>query len=165
MTVATANSVTTDSAIVTQSSHGSVCGRFFACRICRAVSLKSAERIVDASGVTAAVALDDGLAAVLSRGSAGRAWLEWFRISTGKRLGKKEVAGTTLPSLAVQGPWILYRSSHALRVLATGSGRSWTVWRPAEAQLGARLLGRNISWAEADGGRSRLWTLRLPADD
>jgi hypothetical protein len=122
------------------------------------------ERTVVASGA-AAVTLDDGLAAVLSHGSAGRAWLEWFRISTGKRLGKREVAAATLPSLSVQEPWILYRSSHGLRVLATGSGRTWTVWRPAEAQLGARLLGRHISWAEADGGRSRLWTLRLPADD
>jgi hypothetical protein len=123
------------------------------------------ERTLDASGATAAVALDDGLTAVLSHGSAGRDWLEWFRISTGRRLGKKEVAGATLRSLSVQRPWILYRSSHALRVLAPGSGRSWTVWRPAEAQLGTRLLGRYISWAEADGGRSRLWTLRLPADD
>ena len=47
--------------------------------------------------------------------------------------------------------------SHALRVRAAGSGRTWTVWRPAEAQLGARLLGNHISWVEADGGRSRLW--------
>ncbi len=123
------------------------------------------DRTLDASGDTAAVALDDGLAAVLSHGSAGRTWLEWFRISTGKRLGKREVAGATLPSLSVQEPWILYRSSHALRVLAAGSGRTWTVWRPAGAQLGARLFGRNISWAEADGGRSRLWALRLPGDD
>jgi hypothetical protein len=30
---------------------------------------------------------------------------------------------------------------------------------------GARLLGNHISWVEANGGRSRLWTLRLPADD
>jgi hypothetical protein len=123
------------------------------------------ERTVVAAGAAAAVALDDGLVAVLSHGSAGRAWLEWFRIATGKRLGKREVAGTTLPTLSVQEPWILYRSSHGLRVLAAGSGRTWTVWRPAEAQLGARLLGRHISWAEPDGGRSRLWALRLPAGD
>jgi hypothetical protein len=123
------------------------------------------ERTLDASGAVAAVALDDGLAAVLSHGSAGRAWLEWFRISTGKRLGRKEVARTTLSSLSVQEPWILYRSAHAIRVRAAGSGRTWTVWRPAEAQLGARLLGNHISWVEADGGRSRLWTQRLPADD
>jgi hypothetical protein len=123
------------------------------------------ERTLDASGAVSAVALDDGLAAVLSHGSPGRAWLEWFRISTGKRLGRKEVAGTTLSSLSVQEPWILYRSAHAIRVRAAGSGRTWTVWRPAEAQLGARLLGNHISWVEADGGRSRLWTQRLPADD
>jgi hypothetical protein len=123
------------------------------------------ERTLDASGAVAAVALDDGLAAVLSHGSAGRAWLEWFRISTGKRLGRKEVTGTTLPSLSVQKPWILYRSAHAIRVRAAGSGRTWTVWRPAEAQLGARLLGNHISWVDANGGRFRLWTLRLPADD
>jgi hypothetical protein len=123
------------------------------------------ERTLDASGAVAAVALDDGLAAVLSHGSAGRAWLEWFRISTGKRLGRKKVARTTLSSLSVQEPWILYRSAHAIRVRAAGSGRTWTVWRPAEAQLGARLLGNHISWVEADGGRSRLWTQRLPADD
>jgi hypothetical protein len=123
------------------------------------------EQALDASGAFAAVALDDGVAAVLSHGSAGRAWLEWFRISTGKRLGKREVAAATLSSISVHEPWILYRSSHALRALAAGSGRTWTVWRPAEAQLGARLLGNHISWLEADGGRSRLWTQRLPADD
>ncbi len=123
------------------------------------------ERTLGASGVAAAVALDDRLAAVLSDGSAGRTWLEWFRISTGERLGKRKVAAATLPSLSIRGPWIFYRSSHALRALAAGSGRTWTVWRAAEAQLGARLLGRHISWAENDGGRSRLWTLRLPAGD
>jgi hypothetical protein len=123
------------------------------------------ERSLDASGVAAAVALDNGLAAVLSRGSAGRTWLEWFRVATGERLGKKEVASATLPSLSVQEPWILYRAAHALRVLAAGSGRTRTVWHPAEAQPGVRLLGRHISWAEDDGGRSRLWALRLPADD
>jgi hypothetical protein len=123
------------------------------------------ERSLAVSGVAAAVALDEGLAAVLSHGSAGRTWLEWFRISTGDRLGKRKVAGVTLPSLSVQEPWMLYRSAHALRVLAAGSGRTRTVWHPAEAQLGARLLGRHISWAEDDGARSRLWTLRLPADD
>ena len=123
------------------------------------------ERTLDASGAVAAVALDDGLAAVLSHGPAGHTWLEWFRISTGKRLGKTEVAAATLPALSVREPWILYRSSHALRALAAGSGRTWTVWRPAEAQLGARLLGNHISWVEADSGRSRLWALRLPADD
>jgi hypothetical protein len=123
------------------------------------------ERSLDVSGIAAAVALDDGLAAVLSHGSAGRTWLEWFRVSTGDRLGKRKVAGATLPYLSVQEPWILYRSAHALRVLAAGSGRARTVWRPAEPQLGARLLWRHISWAEDDGARSRLWTLRLPADD
>ena len=123
------------------------------------------ERSLDASGVAAAVALDNGLAAVLSRGSAGRTWLEWFRVATGERLGKKEVASATLPSLSVQEPWILYRAAHALRVRAAGSGRTRTVWHPAEAQPGLRLLGRHISWAEDDGGRSRLWALRLPADD
>jgi hypothetical protein len=123
------------------------------------------ERSLDVSGIAAAVALDDGLAAVLSHGSAGRTWLEWFRVATGERLGKKEVASATLPSLSVQEPWILYRAAHALRVLAAGSGRTRTVWHPAEAQPGVRLLGRHISWAEDDGGRSRLWALRLPADD
>ena len=123
------------------------------------------ERSLDASGVAAAVALDNGLVAVLSHGSAGRTWLEWFRVATGERLGKRQVSGATLPSLSVQEPWILYRSAHGLRVLAAGSGRTRTVWHPAAAQLGARLLGRHISWAEDDGGRSRLWALRLPADD
>jgi hypothetical protein len=125
----------------------------------------SVERTLEASGGALAVALDDRLAAVLSHGSAGRTWLEWFRISTGKRLGKRQVAAATLPSLSVHEPWILYRSSHALRALATGSGRTWTLWRPARAQLGVRLLGRKISWVEADRGRCRLWALRLPADD
>jgi hypothetical protein len=123
------------------------------------------QRTLDAAGAVGAVALDERLAAVLSQGSAGRTWLEWFRIATGHRLGKREVAGATYPSLSVREPWILYRSSRALRVLGTGSGRTRTVWRPAGAQLGVRLLGRRIAWAEHDGGRSRLWVLRLPADD
>jgi hypothetical protein len=112
-----------------------------------------------------AVALDDRLVASLSRGSAGRVWLEWFRISSGTRLGKVSVPAAALPSLSVGGPWILYRSAHASRVLRTGSGKSWTVWRPAKDQLGARLLGRRVTWVENGGGKARLWTLRLPADD
>jgi hypothetical protein len=103
--------------------------------------------------------------ASLSHGSAGRIWLEWFRLSTGARLGKREVEGTTLPHLAIRSPWILYRSTHALRVLATGSGRTWTVWRPGKKQLGVRLLGRSIEWLESDGDRSRLWALHLPLGD
>ena len=97
------------------------------------------------------VALDDGLVASLSQGSAGRIWLEWFRLSTGARLGKREVEGTTLPHLAIRSPWILYRSTHALRVLATGSGRTWTVWRPGKTQLGVRLLGRRSNGSRTTG--------------
>ena len=123
------------------------------------------ERTLDSSGVVTAVALDEGVAASLSHGSAGRTWLEWFRIATGERLGKQEVAGATLPALAVREPWILYRTSHSVRVLAAGSGRNWTVWRPARAQLGPRLLGKRIVWAERRAGRSFLWALRLPTGD
>jgi len=116
-------------------------------------------------GPQCAVALDQGQVASLSHGSTGRGWVEWFRISTGARLGKKEVSGGTLPSLSVREPWILYRSARALRVLRTGSGRSWTVWRAAKASSGARLLGRRIAWAENEKGKSRLWSLRLPPGD
>ena len=123
------------------------------------------ERTLHAAGVVTAVALDDGLVASLAQGDAGRIWLEWFRRSTAERLGKREVKGTTLPRLAIRSPWILYRSTHALRVLATGSGRTWTVWRPGKTQLGARLLGRRIEWVENDGDRSRLWALHLPLGD
>jgi hypothetical protein len=123
------------------------------------------ERTLHPSGVVTAVALDDGLAASLSHGPAGRTWLEWFRISTGERVGKQAVAGATLPSLSVREPWILYRTSHSMRVLATGSSRSWTLWRPARSQLGARLLGKRIAWAENRDGKSFLWALHLPAGD
>jgi hypothetical protein len=123
------------------------------------------DRSVDPLGAVDAVALDDGIVAALSHGPARRAWLEWFRISTGARLGKKEVVGGILPSLAVRSPWILYHAPHALRVLATGSGRAWTVWRPRRAQFGARLVGRQIGWVENGAGRARFWSLRLPADD
>ena len=123
------------------------------------------EETLHAAGLVTAVALDDGLVASLSHGPAGRIWLEWFRLSTGARLGKREVEGTTLPHLGTRSPWILYRSIHALRVLATGSGRTWTVWRPGKTQLGARLLGRRIEWVENDGDRSRLWALHLPLGD
>jgi hypothetical protein len=123
------------------------------------------DRSVDPLGAVDAVALDHGIVAALSHRPAGRAWLEWFRISTGARLGKKEVAGGTLSSLAVRSPWILYRAPHALRVLAPGSGRAWTVWRPRRAQLGARLVGRHIGWVENGPGRARFWSFRLPADD
>lgn len=123
------------------------------------------ERSLNASGVVRAVALDDRLVTSLSRGSAGRVWLEWFRLSTGRRLGRNEVPGGTLPSLAVHAPWILHRSPHALRVVRTGSGRTWTVWRPARAQVGIRLIGWRIAWAETYRGKTRLWSLRLPAAD
>jgi hypothetical protein len=122
-------------------------------------------RSLEAAAPVVALALDDGLVASLSKGSAGRVRLEWFRISSGTRLGKVSLSTATLPSLSLSGHWILYRSAHAARVLRTGSGRSWTVWRPAKDQLGARLLGRRVSWLENGGGRSRLWTLRLPRDD
>jgi hypothetical protein len=120
---------------------------------------------VDPLGAVDAVALDDGIVAALSHGPAGQVWLEWFRISTGARLGKRDVVGGTLPSLAVRSPWILYRAPHALRVLATGSGRAWTVWRPRRAQFGARLVGRQIAWVENGAGLARFWSFRLPADD
>jgi hypothetical protein len=123
------------------------------------------EGTLHAAGLVTAVALDDGLVASLSHGSAGRIWLEWFRRSTAERLGKRGVEGTTLPHLAIRSPWILYRSTHALRVLATGSGRTWTVWRAGKTQLGTRLLGRRIEWVENDGDRSRLWALHLPLGD
>jgi len=123
------------------------------------------ERTLHAAGAVKAVALDDGLVASLSQGSAGRIWLEWFRRSTAERLGKREVARTTLTHLAIRSPWILYHSAHALRALATASGRTRTVWRPARAQLGARLLGRRIEWVENDEEKARTWTLRLPAGD
>ncbi|HKO74437.1 MAG TPA: serine hydrolase [Gaiellaceae bacterium] len=121
------------------------------------------ERTLRPSGIVTAVALDDGLAVSLSHGSAGRTWLEWFRISTGERVGKVKVAGATLPFLSLREPWILYRTSHSIRVLATGSGRSWTVWHPARSQLGARLLGKRIVWAENRDEKSFLWALHLPA--
>jgi hypothetical protein len=123
------------------------------------------ERSLNASGVVTAVALDDRLVTSLSRGSAGRVWLEWFRLATGRRLGRNEVPGGTLPSLAVHAPWILHRSPHALRVVRTGSGRTWAVWRPARAQVGIRLIGWRIAWAEKYRGKTRLWSLRLPAAD
>ena len=123
------------------------------------------ERSLHASGVVTAVALDDRLVASLSRGSAGRVWLEWFRLSNGRRLGRNEVPGGTLPSLAVHAPWILHRSPHALCVLRTDSGRTWAVWRPARAQVGIRLIGWRIAWAETYRGKTRLWSLLLPAAD
>ena len=123
------------------------------------------ERTFHTAGLVSAVALDDRLIASLSEGSAGRIWLEWFRRSTGGRLGKKEVSGATLPRLSVRSPWILYGSAHAFRMLGTESGRTRAVWRPAKVQLGARLLGKRIEWVENDAGTARAWTLRLPADD
>jgi Beta-lactamase enzyme family len=125
----------------------------------------SVERMLQAKGLVAAVALDARLVASLSERPAGRMWLEWFRLSTGARLGKREVLSTTRPRLSIRSPWILYRSPHALRVLGTESGRTSAIWRPANAQLGARLLGRRIEWVENDVEKARAWTLRLPAAD
>ena len=122
-------------------------------------------RLMGATGTVTATALDDEVVASLSRGNAGRLWLEWFRISTGSRLGKREVGEGTVPSLSIHSPWILYRTPRAFRVVATPSGRAWTVWRPARPELGARLLGRNVAWVERDGSQTRLWSLRLPVGD
>jgi len=122
-------------------------------------------RTLDAAAPVTALALDDALVASLSQESAGRVWLEWFGISSGERLGEVPVPAGTARSLSVSGHWILYRTGHAVHALRTGSGRSWTVWRPAKSQLGARLLDRRVTWVENGGGKSRLWTLRLPRDD
>ena len=123
------------------------------------------ERLLQAGGRVMAVALDDRLVASLSEGPAGWIRLEWFRLGTGARLGRKEISGTTRPLLSLRSPWILYRSAHALRVLGTESRRMRTVWRPALVQLGARLHGRRIRWVENDAEKARAWMLRLPADD
>ena len=122
-------------------------------------------RSLHAAAPVTAVALDDDLVASLSQGSGGRVWLEWFGVADGARVGKVSVPAGTVRSLSVSGHWILYRTAHALHVLRTGSGKSWTVWRPAKSQLGARLLGRRVTWVENGGGESRLWRLRLPRDD
>ena len=122
-------------------------------------------RSLHAAAPVTAVALDRDLVATLSQGSGGRVWLEWFAVASGARVGKVSVPAGSIRSLSVSGHRILYRTGHALHVLRTGSGRSWTVWRPAKSQLGARLLGRRVAWVEKGGGESRLWTLRLPRDD
>ena len=122
-------------------------------------------RVLHAAGLVTAVALDDRLVASLSHGSAGRIWLEWFRLSTGAPLGRKEVSGATRSRLSIRSPWILYRAAHALRVLGTESGRTKTIWRPAKAQLGLRLVGTRIKWVENQAEKARIWTLGLPADD
>jgi hypothetical protein len=122
-------------------------------------------RTLHAAGAAKAVALDDRLVASLSRGSAGRIWLEWFRRSNAERLGEREISRATLARLAIRSPWILFRSNHAFHVLGTGSDRARTVWRPHGAQLGARLLGRRIEWVENEEEKARTWTLRLPAGD
>lgn len=123
------------------------------------------ERVVQAAGRVTAIALDDRLVGSLAESSTGRVQLEWFRLSTGARIGSKEVPGTTRPSLSLRSPWILYRSAHALRVRGTESGRIRTIWRPAQTQLGARLFGRRIRWVENDLEKAGTWTLRLPAGD
>jgi hypothetical protein len=122
-------------------------------------------RSLDAVAPVTALALDDDLVATLSRSSGGRVTLEWFGISSGDRLGEVSVPPGTVRSLSVSGQWILYRTAHALHVLRTGSGRSWTLWRPVRSQLGARQLGRRVTWVENGGGDARLWTLRLPRAD
>lgn len=119
-------------------------------------------RSLSAAGKVRALAVGDDLAAVLSRSPAGRVRLERFRISTGVRLGVRTVETGTVPALALRGRWLLYRTSHALRVLATGSGRAWTVWRPKRAPVAAGFVSGHAGWVENHGGRGRLWSLRLP---
>jgi Beta-lactamase enzyme family len=119
-------------------------------------------RSLTAAGSVTTLALRDDLAVSLSLGAEGRRWLERFRISTGERLGRTAVAGTTMPALAVRAFWIVYRTTHAIRALSVGSGRTWTIWRPARRTLGAAIWGRRIVWVENHNGSTRLWSLRLP---
>ncbi|HEX5469006.1 MAG TPA: serine hydrolase [Gaiellaceae bacterium] len=120
------------------------------------------ERSLNLGGNVTALALEDDLVAVLVRGSAGRMRLERLRISTAKRLQPHRLPRASVPELDVHGPWILSRTRHALRASAAASGRTWTVWRPRRAPVGAGLSGRRILWVENHADAARFWSLRLP---
>jgi Beta-lactamase enzyme family len=122
----------------------------------------SVRRSVHVNGTVLAVALDGSVLALLVSGPAGRRWLQRVQLSSGAKLGRKSLAAGTLPELALRGSWILYRTPHALRALSNGSGRSWTVWRPARGPVAAGLAGRRIVWVENESDAARLWSLRLP---
>jgi beta-lactamase family protein len=120
------------------------------------------ERSLKLGGSVTALALGDDLVAALVRGSAGRMRLERIRMARGERLKPHRFRGGALPELDVGGGWILSRTRHAVRVTAAGSGRTWQVWHPRQAAVGAGLSERRILWAENHAGAARLWSLRLP---
>lgn len=115
------------------------------------------QRSLDLDGKALALALDRDSIAVLVRGR-----IDVYRISTGLRTARAAVSTATLPALALHGGWVAYRSPHALRVLAAATGKTWTLWRPRRAPVGAGLAGARLAWAENGLGTGRVWLLPLP---
>jgi Beta-lactamase enzyme family len=113
-------------------------------------------------GVVNALALDGDLLASLSTGDDGGKRVDVYRISTGARLAGAAVSGATIAALSLRGGRVAFRAPHALRALAVGSGRSWTLWRPRRAPVGSGLAGRRLAWSENGARAGRVWLLPLP---
>ena len=133
-------------------------------RLARAMTWKFAVCGVRYAGAKAGIRFAGGdRAAVLA---AYRRALTPFRerFLTGPDMGTQPSDFVT-PDLEELPLWAKSHEGLGMDDLATGSGRTWTVWRPGKKQLGVRLFGRSIEWVENDGDRSRLWALHLPLGD
>jgi hypothetical protein len=97
------------------------------------------------TGTVRALALSKDIAAELE-GS----WVNLFDVATGELLGSTSVPADTASELDIEGPRIIFRTNHAIKLLNTDTGRvstlaTTTPWRPS----GLAIDGRTVAWAES----------------
>ena len=113
-------------------------------------------------GAIRALAVGNGVLALLVDGTAGARRIWRFDALNGALLGRLEVPAETAPRLDLSAGRIAYRVGNSIRLLALASGTSKVAWMPRRRPLGLSLEGRKLAWAENWGGRARVWTLTLP---
>ena len=117
---------------------------------------------ISPGGAIRALALGDGVLALLVDGTDGTRRISRFDAESGAPLGRSAVPAATAPRLDVAPGRVAYRVGNAIRVLDLASGASRTAWTPRRFPLGLSLEGRTLAWVENRNGRSRAWTLALP---
>ena len=117
---------------------------------------------VSPAGAIRALALGDGVLALLIGGTDGTRRISRFDAESGALLGRSAVPRATAARLDLPGGRVAYRGRNAIRVLDLGSGASRTAWTPRRFPIGLSLEGRTLAWAGNRNDRARVWTLALP---
>ena len=117
---------------------------------------------VSTAGTIRALALGNGVLALLVEGVEGARRISRFDVDGGALLGRSAVPAATADRLDLARGRVAYHVENAIRVLDLATGTSRTAWKPARAPVGLSLEGRTLAWAENRNGRARVWTLELP---